>query len=157
MPPTPTSQTAHPVAEEGSLALFLRAGELRGEMSRAEAARLVGIRSDELAKIERGETSQVRWVTLLKIMRAYRCSLTDLVDVRDSAPAVEPAYAKGLAALQSGALKPGLPPRRYRPDNDADEAAGAPAGDAVEREFGEQVQPKRGRKAPFRSIAKQPA
>jgi DNA-binding Xre family transcriptional regulator len=152
-----TSQTAQPVCKEGGLALFVHAGELRGSMPRTKAAKLVGIRADELAKIERGETSQVRWVTLLKLMRAYRCSLSDLVEVRtEPATSVRPAYAKGLAALRSGRLKPGLPARRYTPEYD-EEAVVAQPGEAVKKMFGDEAQPKRGRKAPFRPTAKQRA
>lgn len=154
MPPTP--DTARPVAQDGHLALFVHAGELRGGMSRAEAARLVGIRADELAKIERGETSQVRWVTLLKLMRAYRCSLSDLVEVRSESTQSEPAYAKALAAIRAGQLTAGLPRRRYVPERDVDDAVGEQPSPEVAELFGEPA-PKRGRKAAFRPTSKQPA
>jgi DNA-binding Xre family transcriptional regulator len=156
MPPTPTSDTARPVAQDGDLALFVHAGELRGGMSRAEAARLVGIRSDDLAKIERGETSQVRWVTLLKLMRAYGCSLSDLVEVRSDWTQGEPAYAKALAAIRAGQLTAGPPRRRYSADRDLDDAAGQLPSLEVAELFGEST-PRRGRKAPFRPTSKQPA
>ena len=155
---TETSATGQPVARERGLALFLHATELRGDLSRAEAARRVGIGSDELAKIERGETTQVRWVTLLKLMSAYGCSLDDLVEVRPAVPVgeVRPAYTPVLDALRAGRLSPGLPPRRYTPERDTDPATeGAPTPEAAEA-F-DTSGPKRGRKAPFRSTAKLPA
>jgi DNA-binding Xre family transcriptional regulator len=133
-------------------------GPACGDMSRAEAARRVGIGSDELAKIERGETTQVRWVTLLKLMRAYGCSLQDLVEVRAMEPVreVRPAYARALEALRAGQLSPGLPPRQYTPERDADAETGETPSPEVAAQF-DTPGPKRGRKAPFRPTAKLPA
>lgn len=157
MADTRTPGAEQPVALEGGLALFVHASELRGDLSRAEAARRVGIGADELAKIERGETTQVRWVTLLKLMSAYRCSLQDLVEVRatEPIPEVEPAYARTLEALRVGRLSPGLPRRRYTPERDG-EAGEAPPLSEVAALF-DTPGPKRGRKAPFGSTAKLPA
>ena len=96
--------------------LLLRARELRGSVSLAAAARRIGIRADELGKIERGETRQVRWDTLLGIAAAYDVEVADLL-VTQRAQEVQPAYAGVLAAIRSGQVLEAKP-RRFSGDPD---------------------------------------
>lgn len=118
--PRPAS-TEHPggaaVAARSGRTLLLRARDLRGSLSLAAAARRIGIRPDELGKIERGETKQVRWETLLGMAEAYDVEVGELL-VATPQSRVEPAYAPILAALRSGQLVATVPPRRFALDPD---------------------------------------
>ena len=105
------------VAARPGRTLLLRARELRGPLSLAAAAKRIGIRPDELGRIERGETKQVRWETLLGMAAAYEVEVGDLL-VATSWPGVDPAYAPILAALRSGELVATMPPRRFTTDPD---------------------------------------
>lgn len=109
------SRADHPaaasVATRHGRALLLRARELRGELSLAAAARRIGIRPDELGKIERGETRQVRWETLLGMAEAYEVEVGDLLVTAQAESEAEPAYAGILAAMRSGSMARVIPPR----------------------------------------------
>lgn len=82
---TLTSKTsAHDAANvasdsEGSLLLHLRS--LRGGHSLEDVAQRAGIRADDFSRIERGLTRQVRWETLLRLMRTYDCGPGDLMAI----------------------------------------------------------------------------
>ena len=116
-----TASSEHPdgatVAARSGRTLLLRARDLRGSLSLAAAAQRIGIRPDELGKIERGETKQVRWETLLGMAEAYDVEVGELL-VATSQSRVEPAYAPILAALRSGQLVATVPPRRFALDPD---------------------------------------
>lgn len=99
------------VAEADDVRLLLHVRAMRGERSLVEAARLVGMNRDELSRLERGETSQVRFATLAKLIAAYDCDLADLVEVRRRNGA-QPLYASALAALGGGTLPAAQPSRR---------------------------------------------
>jgi hypothetical protein len=58
---------------------------------------------DELSRLEKGETTQVRFSTLAKLIAVYGCSLEDLVEVERSQTG-EPLYAPALAAIADGTL-----------------------------------------------------
>jgi DNA-binding Xre family transcriptional regulator len=105
----PTGITAPTVAQGDRVQLRWHARELRGTRTLAEAARLVGLNRDELGRIERGETRQIRFDTLVKLVEGYRCTLADLIEV---VPATGPAplYAGAVAAFAAGGL--GAPRRR---------------------------------------------
>jgi DNA-binding Xre family transcriptional regulator len=100
------------IAEVDDVRLLLHLRELRGSRSLREAAALVGMNRDELGRIERGETKQIHFRTLAKLLVAYRCNLDDLLEV-DVVPASRPTplYAGVVAALSAGTL-PGDGPRR---------------------------------------------
>jgi len=104
------------LASRDGTTLLLRARELRGDLSLAAAARRIGIRADELGRIERGETRQVRWDTLLGIAAAYDVEVADLL-VTTNDPEVQPAYAGVLAAIRAGQIS-GATPKRFRGDPD---------------------------------------
>ncbi len=99
------------VATRHGRALLLRARELRGELSLAAAARRIGIRPDELGRIERGETRQVRWETLLGMAQAYDVEVGDLLVTARAESETEPVYAGLLAAMRSGNMARVIPPR----------------------------------------------
>ena len=109
------SRTNHPaaasVATRQGRALLLRARELRGELSLAAAAKRIGIRPDELGKIERGETRQVRWETLLGMAEAYGVEVGDLLVTAQVDSDTQPVYAGLLAAIRSGSVARIVPPR----------------------------------------------
>ena len=109
------NRTDHPaaasVATRQGRALLLRARELRGALSLAVAAKRIGIRPDELGKIERGETKQVRWETLLGMAEAYEVEVGDLLVTAQTAPETAPAYAGILAAMRAGGIARVIPPR----------------------------------------------
>ncbi len=104
------------VAARPGRALQLRARELRGSLSLAAAAARIGIRPDELGRIERGGTKQIRWATLLGMAEAYDVEVGELLVTTPHAP-TQPAYAGILAALRAGKINP-APPRRFVGDPD---------------------------------------
>lgn len=105
------------VATYGNVRLRWHARQLRGDRTLAEAARTIGVNRDELSRIERGETVQIRFETLAKLLDGYRCDLTDLIEVTaaESAPEAAP-WAAPLAALRAGRIRAGAP---GRPDPDS--------------------------------------
>lgn len=91
------------VAEFKGVRLRVHARSLRGSMTLVEVARRAGLNRDELSRLEKGETTQVRFSTLAKLIAVYGCSLEDLVEVER--PQTEtPLYAAALAALADGTL-----------------------------------------------------
>lgn len=109
------------VAARRGRALILRAREIRGALSLTAAAKRIGIRPDELSRIERGETRQVRWETLLGMAQAYGVEVGDLLVTTAAESQSPPAYAGVLAALRSGTIQPVIP-RRFAGDPDAVQA-----------------------------------
>ena len=99
------------VAELDGVRLRLHARRLRGSMSLVEVARRANLNRDELSRLERGETSQVRFSTLVKLLVVYDCGLDDLFEVEKSRTA-EPLYAAALGAFADGALE--VTPNRRR-------------------------------------------
>ncbi len=106
------------VAARSGRTLLLRARELRGPLSLVAAAVRIGIRPDELGKIERGETKQVRWETLLGMADAYNVEVGELL-VATPPPQDDAGYAGVLYAIRSGRLAASMPPRRFAHDPDA--------------------------------------
>jgi DNA-binding Xre family transcriptional regulator len=97
------------VARAGGLCLRWRARALRGDRTIAEAARMVDLNRDELSRIEKGETIQIRFETLAKLLVGYNCELSDLVevvsDVEEAGPGARPLYAGVLDALEAGVIE----------------------------------------------------
>lgn len=104
------------VASCGDLKLRWHARELRGAGTLSETAARLGVNRDELSRIERGETVQIRFETIAKLLYGYKCDVSDLFEVLVDAPADSaPPWAGALAAIQSGRVRAGLP-RRPDPD-----------------------------------------
>lgn len=99
------------VADVDGVRLDLHARRLRGEMSLVEAAFRTELNRDELRRLEKGETTQVRFSTLAKLLAAYECALDELIEV-ERVPVAAPLYAGALAALADGVLGGSAPGRR---------------------------------------------
>lgn len=128
------------VAEVEGVRLRWHARAVRGDRTLVEAATLCGLNRDELGKIERGETKQIRFTTIAKMLAGYQCTLSDLMEAETQQTATpRPLYAGALAALQDGVLQSEAPTRRSarRPtsedvlgavDEEAFSSAPAPTG-----------------------------
>jgi transcriptional regulator with XRE-family HTH domain len=117
------------VAEVDEVRLRLRARQLRGSMTLVEASRRAGLNRDELSRLEKGETSQVRFSTLARLVSIYRCSLDELLAV-ERVPMAEPLYSGALSALAEGAL-PLIETRRRATRRAPDLIIGDDAADQV--------------------------
>ena len=119
------------MARAPGLRLRWHARALRGDRSLAEAARLVHLNRDELSRIERGETTQIRFETLAKLLVGYGCGLDDLLEAEPDQDEVgaAPIYAGILAAISDGSL-PIQPPARRAVRRPADSDI-LPEGDEV--------------------------
>lgn len=136
--------TAPTIAEGATLRLRSNVRVLRGDLPLAQAARIVGIERNELRRIENGETSQIRFDTIVKLCGAYRCDIGDLFEVEHtSAATTEPVYAGALMALSKGLIGP-APRRAVRRDASLDVAEPDRAGELVTETSGR----RRGRGVP---------
>ena len=90
------------VAESGPCKLAVRARELRGDRSLTEVAKLVGIRHDELGKIERGETSAIRFDTLLRLCAAFQVDVGDLLTIEPAQVQAPTLLDEVLAGVRRG-------------------------------------------------------
>jgi DNA-binding Xre family transcriptional regulator len=109
------------IAEVGDVRLLWHLRELRGARSLREAAELVGMNRDELGRIERGETKQIHFQTLAKLLAAYRCDLDDLFEVAiTTAHGPIPLYTGAVAALTANTLPAAGTRRSVRRSTTAD-------------------------------------
>jgi DNA-binding Xre family transcriptional regulator len=69
------------VAEVAGERLAIRAKELRGERTLIEVATHIGIRQDDLGRIECGETQSIRFETFLKLCAFFKVSAGELFKV----------------------------------------------------------------------------
>lgn len=99
-----SEQDSPVLADVDGVQLRLHLRDLRGRRTLTEVAREVGIRSDELGRIERGETTQIRFTTLLRILKGYHGDVGDLLKVEDAAEKPQPRYGSALRAYQDGKL-----------------------------------------------------
>jgi DNA-binding Xre family transcriptional regulator len=110
------------VAAYGGIELHWHARELRGERTLADMAREIGMNRDELARIERGETVQIRFETLAKLMSGFGCGISDLLEAVPTTHHEEYApWLAPLSALKDGRVRHGVP-ARHDPDDALDEA-----------------------------------
>ena len=98
------------VAERNGLRLTLRARDLRGDRTLVEVAALVGIRQDELSRIERGETASMRFDTLLRLCEAYQVPPGELLGLEIDTVGTSPLESV-LRAVAVGTAVPHRPPR----------------------------------------------
>lgn len=97
-------EAAQPViADIAGIRLRLHARSIRGSMTLAEAARRANLSQNGLSRLEKGETTQVKFSTLAKLISLYGCALEDLIEV-DRHPAEAPMYETALAAIADGTL-----------------------------------------------------
>ncbi len=99
------------VAEVDGVRLRLQLRQLRGSMTLVEVARRGRLNRDELSRLERGDTTQVRFSTLAKLVAMYGCSLDDLIAI-ERQPEGTPLYGGALAALADGTVPASGPGRR---------------------------------------------
>lgn len=122
------------VAQRNGTRLSLRARELRGDRTLVEVAEMVGIRQDELSRIERGETTSMRFETLLRLCEAYRVPPGELLAVEKDAVLMSP-LERVLEAVSVGNVAPHPPPRRRgRLESPVDFDAQARAAAIVDRD-----------------------
>jgi DNA-binding Xre family transcriptional regulator len=127
------------VASYGGVRLRWHARELRGDRTLAEAARATGINRDELSRIERGETVQIRFETLAKLVEGYGCAVSDLIEIAATEPDAAAAPWRGpLAALRAGRVRAGVP-GRPDPDTALDEFEVNDVGQDVSGRFAERA------------------
>ena len=145
------------VASWGGVELRWHAAELRGDRSLAQAARELGVNRDELSRIERGETVQIRFETLAKLVSGYHCTLADLLEVASPGDPDAAPWSGPLAAIREGRVPAGLP-RRPDPETlgDVDEVT-VPAstrGGDVAAVLGDEGLDDRVRRGAFRPTAR---
>jgi DNA-binding Xre family transcriptional regulator len=104
--------------DQGCLRIRLR--ELRGSRSLTEVADLVGIRGDELGRIERGQTSQIRFTTLLRLCTALGVSPDTLFEVQNAHEGAG-RYAAAMDAFLAGDLPAAARSRRVQRPAELDE------------------------------------
>jgi DNA-binding Xre family transcriptional regulator len=87
-------------AKVGDVQIVLHARKLRGGRSLREAADLVGLNRDELSRIEKGNTLQIRFETIAKLLSGYGCHLEDLIEVK-SLPqeSAKPLYEQAMSYM----------------------------------------------------------
>jgi DNA-binding Xre family transcriptional regulator len=87
-------------ANVGDVQIVLHARQLRGGRSLREAAALVGLNRDELSRIEKGNTLQIRFETIAKLLSGYGCLLEDLIEVK-SVPqeSAKPLYEQAMSYM----------------------------------------------------------
>ena len=73
--------TDNVVAEVFGERLVIRAKQLRGDRTLSEIAERIGMRQDDLGRIERGETLSIRYETLLKLCTVFKVSPNELFRV----------------------------------------------------------------------------
>lgn len=102
------------VAEVSGERLVIRARELRGNRTLSEIAVRIGMRQDELGKIERGETQGIRFETLLKLCSVYEVGLSELFAVEFISSRKESPLQRVLASIEAGSLETHQPPAKVR-------------------------------------------
>lgn len=102
------------VAEVAGECLVIRARELRGDRTLSDIAARMGMRQDELGKIERGETQSVRFETLLKLCSVYEVGLSELFAVESMSPRRESPLARVLAGVEAGTVQTHQPAKGQR-------------------------------------------
>lgn len=131
-----TTDTRNPwVARDSRAVLKLHLRELRGARTLKVAAAAIGIRPDELSKIEQGKTRQIRWDTILRISLAYGCTIDDMLTIEPEARSSAPDEADSPRAAMLTALRAGaghtIPDRRLHIDEERDLSAASAAAVAA--------------------------
>jgi len=102
------------VAEVAGECLVIRARELRGDRTLSDIAVRMGMRQDELGKIERGETQSIRFETLLKLCSVYEVGLSELFAVESISLRRETPLTRVLAGIEAGTVQTHQPARGRR-------------------------------------------
>jgi len=140
-------KTDNVVAETPGERLVIRAKELRGDRTLSEIAERIGMRQDDLGRIERGETQSIRYETLLKLCSVFNVTPDELFRVEPLDSRKPNPLERVLAGIEVGSYathKVGPRVKKLRPTEsimDLDAAAGL-------SEFEEPVAPRRRKHVP---------
>ena len=111
-------ETENVVAEVAGEQLVIRAKQLRGNRTLSEIAARMGMRQDDLGKIERGETKSIQYETLLKLCAVFEVTPSQLFTVESSLPRKANPLERVLAGIEAGTIqthKVGPRARKLRP------------------------------------------
>lgn len=106
------------VAEIAGESLRIRAKELRGERTLSEIAARIGMRQDDLGRIERGETQSIRYETLLKLCTVFNVTPNEIFEVTSFVPRTSSPLERILSGIEAGNIrthKVGPRERKIRP------------------------------------------
>lgn len=143
------------VAQDHGARLHVRLREVRGERSLTELAEVVGMRQDELGRIERGETTSIRFTTLLKLSRALHVDVNDMftVEVTEAEPTRPATLLEMLeAAIAAGDLTTVRPGRRSRNGHPYDGVQNLDEAEAFMAAVSEPTQPRGRVRGPVSTI-----
>lgn len=111
-------KTDNVVAEVSGERLVIRARQLRGNRTLSEIAGRIGMRQDDLGRIERGETKSIQYETLLKLCSVFDVTPSQLFAVEFSPPQKASPLERVLAGIEAGSIQThnvGPRTRRLRP------------------------------------------
>lgn len=106
------------VAEVSGERLVIRAKQLRGDRTLSEIAERMGMRQDDLGRIERGETKSIQYETLLKLCTVFEVTPSQLFAVESSLPRRANPLERVLTGIEAGTIqthKVGPRARKLRP------------------------------------------
>ncbi|HUW87423.1 MAG TPA: helix-turn-helix transcriptional regulator [Candidatus Paceibacterota bacterium] len=89
----------------GENCLVVRVRELRGARTLSEVAARVGMRQDDLGRIERGETSSIRYETLLKLCTEFKVGPDEIFKVEPVTKSTPTPLERVLAAIEAGTVR----------------------------------------------------
>ena len=89
----------------GENCLVVRVRELRGARTLSEVAARVGMRQDDLGRIERGETSSIRYDTLLKLCTEFKVGPNEIFTVEPLTKSTPTPLERVLAAIEAGTVR----------------------------------------------------
>lgn len=107
------------VAEVSGGRLVIRAKQLRGDRTLSEIAERMGMRQDDLGRIERGETKSIQYETLLKLCTVFDVTPSQLFAVESSIPQRANPLERVLVGIEDGTVqthKVGPRVRKLRPE-----------------------------------------
>lgn len=94
--------------------LVVRIRELRGDRTLSDVAAQVGIRQDDLSRIERGETSSIRYETILKLCTEFHVGPEALFRIEEENLETSSPLEKVLAAVARGDIELHQVPKNRR-------------------------------------------
>lgn len=92
------------VAQNAEDRLVIRLKDLRGARTLSEVAKEIGMRQDDLGKIERGETQGIRYETILKLCGFFHVTLDELFTVEPAQIRRNSPLERALEKIDAGAL-----------------------------------------------------
>lgn len=111
-------KTESVVAEVSGERLIIRVKQLRGDRTLSDIAQQIGMRQDDLGRIERGETKSMQYETLLKLCTVFDVTPSQLFAVESAIPQKTNPLERVLAGIEEGAIhthRVGQGNRKLRP------------------------------------------